>query len=216
MTLLEWQTYKKPCSELLYNCSEFKYQNDEWVDFPIGMGWKFIYHREQEFLKNDNHSQLVLCAINTYTDRRRRPIGGRDAILKILNNNGISNNLFSSNDYFNTLSKYKFIVSPEGNGVDCHRHYEALMAGAIPIVETHPGIAMKYEGCPILFTKDYSEINEVYLAEKYEMMKNTIYDFSKLFLSNYEKEIQNTIKSNGNYWGERLSGKKWYTVEILN
>lgn len=210
MTLSEWQSHKKLCSELLYNCSEFKYQNDEWVDFPIGMGWKFIHSKDLEFLPNGNHAQLVLCAINPHTDRRRRPDFGRDAILKKLSTNGISNTLFSSNDYFNILSNYKFIISPEGNGIDCHRHYEALMAGAIPIVEIHPGICEKYKGCPMLFTKDYSEINESYLYAQYEIMKDKLYDFSKLILSNYEKEIQKEIRLNGNYWSERLSGQKWY------
>lgn len=211
MTLLEWQNYEKPCSELLYNCSEFKYQNDEWVDFPIGMGWKFIHHKGLKSLPNGDHANLVLCAISSHTDRRRRPENGRDAIQKKLNTNGIPNTFFfSSNDYFHILPNYKFVISPEGNGIDCHRHYEALMAGAIPIVETHAGISEKYAGCPVLFTKDYSEINKSYLDKQYEIMKTKVYDFSKLILSNYENEIQNEIKANGNYWSERLSGQKWY------
>jgi hypothetical protein len=31
------------------------------------------------------------------------------------------------------IGKYKFVVSPEGNGVDCHRHYECIGLGAIPV-----------------------------------------------------------------------------------
>ena len=38
------------------------------------------------------------------------------------------------------LSKYKFIISPEGNGIDCHRHYEAILCGCIPIIEYNKDI----------------------------------------------------------------------------
>lgn len=36
-----------------------------------------------------------------------------------------------------TFKKYRestFVLSPPGNGYDCHRHYEALILGAIPII----------------------------------------------------------------------------------
>lgn len=36
-------------------------------------------------------------------------------------------------NYFNSLSTYKFVISPEG--IDCHRHYEALLARCVPIIE---------------------------------------------------------------------------------
>jgi hypothetical protein len=108
------------------------------------------------------------------------------------------------------LPKYKFIISPEGNGIDCHRHYEALMAGCIPIIEDNELIREKYKGCPILYTKDYSEITKEYLESKYEEMKNKYYDFSRLFLNYYDDKTQIEIKNNGNYWGNRLTGKTWY------
>lgn len=37
--------------------------------------------------------------------------------------------------YLKTLAKYKFCVSPEGNGVDCHRIWEALLCNCIPIIK---------------------------------------------------------------------------------
>ncbi len=57
--------------------------------------------------------------------------------------------------YFNSLPHFKFVISPEGNGIDTHRTYEALIFGCIPIVEYDINIQKKYEGCPIIFTKDY-------------------------------------------------------------
>lgn len=78
--------------------------------------------------------------------------------MKNLIKNGFSNNKLSYDCYFNSLKKYKFIVSPEGNGIGCHRHYEALLSGYIPICEYNPRTEEKYKNIPILYTKDYSDI----------------------------------------------------------
>jgi hypothetical protein len=212
LTLQEWQKIIKPKEELLFNCSEFSHQNDEWVSFPIGMGYTFInYQRNLEKVQVGNHENLVFCAINPDTDKRRRPIPiNRSSFLQNLYNNQIYNSYIDSNIYFEALPNYKFVISPEGNGIDCHRHYEALIAGCIPIIEENELIKEKYKGCPILYTKNYSEITKDYLEEKYKTMINVKYDFSCLLLSSFDEETRRQIKENGNYWGTRLTGKNWY------
>ncbi len=40
----------------------------------------------------------------------------------------------SPNDYFNLVRSSTFVISPPGNGLDCHRTWEAIYLGAIPIV----------------------------------------------------------------------------------
>lgn len=213
-TLSSWQIREKPRSELLYNCSEFNHQNDEWVPFPIGMGWSLIHSKSSLLdLQCGGHDDLVLCALNPDTDQRRRGSSSlhRRCILETLRSNGIQNTYIHGPSYFNALPTYKFIISPEGNGIDCHRHYEALMAGCIPIVEDHSGIREKYRGCPILYTKDYSEITPDYLEKVYREMVDREYDFRKVLLSSYSTEDQAQIRENGNYWSHRLSGRRWYT-----
>jgi len=212
MTLREWQKQKKPIEELLYNCS-ITNGRDEWVNFPIGVGWSIINNLDcYEKLQIGEHKNLVLCAISADTDRRRRRRNGKNrrSILFNLQRRGIINIMLSPKEYFSNISNYKFIISPEGNGIDCHRHYEALIAGCIPIVEENSGIRRKYQGCPILFTNDYSELTPFYLEKCYNEMLDKEWDFSKLFLSNYADEVRNEIIRNGNYWSNRLSGKKWY------
>jgi hypothetical protein len=213
MTLTAWQQTEKPSSELLYNCSEFDRLNDEWVPFSIGMGWTLIQNQTPlKHLQIGAHDKLVLCAISANTDGRRRGFStpNRNSILATLARNGIHNGYYASSTYFTSLPGYKFVISPEGNGIDCHRHYEALMAGCIPIIEEHEGIREKYKGCPILFTKNYSEITPAYLETVYATMKEQVYDFHRLLLSSYPEEEQAQIRANGNYWSQRLSGKQWY------
>jgi len=175
------------------------------MPFPIGMGYRY-----RQFHLG-SHSQTVLCAMNQYTDTRRRPSGrNRRTILATLQANGIQNTPLSPDVYFDTLPLYKFVISPEGNGIDCHRHYEALLAGCIPVIERNPVIEEKYKGCPILYTNDYSEITPAYLELKYEEMKTQTYDFSRLFLEFYPPETQAEIKRCGNYWMKQLTGQTVY------
>jgi len=213
MTLRQWQSTAKPIEEIIYNASECYYGNDLWVPFTIGISVWYANIPTENIPKTQlgTHEKLLHCAISDCTDGRRRPTGkNRASILRSLEERGVYNKKMSFTEYFETLPEYKFVISPEGNGIDCHRHYEAIMAGCIPIVENHPGISEKYYGCPVLYTHDYSEITEEYLNQKYEEMIDQTFDFSRLFLSKYDQSTQDFIKHNGNYWGQKLIGKKWY------
>lgn len=210
-TLREWQQLYKKEASLIVQASVID-GSDSWQPFPIGMCWQYILNAHKgKTIQVGQHDKTLLAAITPNTDQRRRPTGiNRVKIIENLQKNGIKNGLIDHHVYFNTLPMYKFIVSPEGNGIDCHRHYEALMAGCIPIIERNPLIEEKYKGCPILYTTDYSEITEEYLNTKYAEMLNTKYDFSRLFLTSYTEEQINTIKRCGNYWLYRTTGKTWY------
>jgi hypothetical protein len=37
-------------------------------------------------------------------------------------------------EYRKKLSMSKFVISPPGNGIDCHRTWESMYFGAVPIV----------------------------------------------------------------------------------
>ena len=57
------------------------------------------------------------------------------------------------------LLRSDFVASPPGMGADCYRHYEALVAGAIPIV-TRTSIALStLAALPVLVVDDYSVAN---------------------------------------------------------
>lgn len=210
-TLAEWQKREKDIGDFIVQASVID-GTDSWQLFPIGMQYSFCnIYTEGSKLQIGDHELTVFCGISETTDSIRRPSGlNRREFLDKLKNNGITNEVNDSNTYFCNLPKYKFVISPEGNGVDCHRHYEALMAGCIPIVEDNPITRYKYMGCPILYTSDYSEIDEAYLLQKYDEMIHKEYDFSRLFLSYYNISTQNYIKECGNYWTNRLCSMNWY------
>ena len=44
----------------------------------------------------------------------------------------------SFEEYLKNMDKYKFVLSLRGAGWDCHRHYECLLVGSVPIMEKGP------------------------------------------------------------------------------
>lgn len=213
MTLRHWMAIAKPLSQWLVNCSEYDRQEDGMVSFPIGMSYQIVKYTGDcsVLVEKGSHSKLVLCAIYPTTDSRRRPVGGKNrmSILQTLMALGIQNDFISYTQYIEGLKDYMFVISPEGNGIDTHRTYEALMAGCVPIVEADANIVSKYSGLPVLYTYDYSEISPSYLLENWNRMLDTVYDFSPLFLSYYDTAIQAQIRSNSNYWCNRTAGVVW-------
>jgi len=212
-SLRDWQKTSKPIDDLIVQASRIDGSDDGWQPFPIGMQYNYMhnFHRGDE-IQIGAHENTVLCCMEVTTDRRRRPHGiNRELIAKNLEKSGIENRALSHIEYFGMLPQYKFVISPEGNGLDCHRHYEAFFAGSIPIMEYNPLIEEKYKGCPVLYTTDYSEITESYLLDKYAEMVDKVYDFSALNLSYYSPETQVYIKECGNYWTNRFTNRSFYS-----
>lgn len=212
MTLQEWQkTFKQP-KDLIVQASAIN-GSDSWQTFPIGMCHQYgLNYDKNERIQFGSHSKTVLACFNEGTDnkRRKRNIVNRNTITETLLKNGIIRQSLGHFEYFDSLPDFKFVISPEGNGIDCHRHYEALIAGCIPVVEHNTLVEEKYKGCPILYTTDYSEINEEYLQKKYDEMKDEVYDFSRLFLSFYSEQEQAMIKKYGNFWMKKHKKNIWY------
>lgn len=198
-TLSHWQQIVKNPKDFILQASTIN-EWDGWQPFPIGMSFRWTDF-EDKWVSSQigTHTNLILVCVAERSDSIRRPIH-RASIVKSLQIKGFRNIRLNHDDYIMRLRDYKFVVSPEGNGVDCHRKYEALMAGCIPIIEDRPETRKKYAGCPILYTTDYKEINTLYLLKQYEKMLNTEYDFSRLFYSSYSEKEKESIRESCNYW----------------
>lgn len=84
-------------------------------------------------------------------------------------------------NYLKILNTYKFVASPPGNGIDCHRTWEAMYLGVIPIVEE--SILTNYYkeiGLPLLVIKDWGDLQNIS-----ELSLQKIYhEISPKFLNN--------------------------------
>jgi len=91
-------------------------------------------------------------------------------------------------EYYEDLASHKFVISPRGNGVDCHRTWEALYLRTIPIVRR--SVCMnEFEDLPILYIDKWEELCYTNLQEKYEEMVSKKYDLGKMKISYWEKRI---------------------------
>jgi hypothetical protein len=61
--------------------------------------------------------------------------------------------------YLDDLARYRFCVSPRGNGIDSHRVWECLYLGVVPVVErsTHTEL-WEERGVPLLAIDDWAEV----------------------------------------------------------
>jgi hypothetical protein len=92
-------------------------------------------------------------------------------------------------DYLQDLSQSKFVISPRGNGLDCHRTWEALLMGSIPIVRSS-SLDTLFSDLPVLIVKDWTMISESYLHEQYMLIKQKPFNRAKLFIDYWLTSIR--------------------------
>ena len=70
---------------------------------------------------------------------------------------------------WNKQKDFAFVICPHGCGLDCHRNWEALCLGCIPIVKTSH-IDNLYKDLPVLIVNDWNNIDK-------NLLNNTISQF---------------------------------------
>lgn len=85
-------------------------------------------------------------------------------------------------DSWKKILQYAFVLSPAGNGLDCHRTWEALALGAIPIVKTSP-LDTLYDDLPVLIVQEWSDITPELLTETVAKFKAKDFNYQKLALA---------------------------------
>lgn len=83
-------------------------------------------------------------------------------------------------DYLQEVAKSYFVVSPNGNGVDCHKTWEALYLGTIPIVTKSINIDF-YKDLPLVILNDWSDLDISYFS---------VDVYNKIW-SNFDKNVLN-------------------------
>lgn len=95
-------------------------------------------------------------------------------------------------DITKLYNKYLFVLSPVGNGLDCHRTWELFLAGCIVITKHSPLDEIFIDNqLPVVLIEDWYELN-INLSEKLKLWKEQ-------FLKNTDFEhIKSRLKFN--YW----------------
>jgi len=158
---------------------------------PIGLEnlRRLKFGRKKWFKNVSIKTNDILFSFNLYTNYLKR-----QPAFEALQNN-LDFQIFSNpEEYFENLKRTKFVISPEGNGSDTHRIWEALILNTLPImIKTSFTKNLQELGVPgiylnsweELFNYNKSQLNEIY---KEETNKN----FSYLMqLKYWEDKIKN-------------------------
>ena len=122
---------------------------------------------------NDFHKRKfkLICDIhlNSGNFNNERQI----AYQKSLNikNSFFINKAFSRNKYWRFMRNSQYIISPRGRGFDCHRTWEALILGVIPIIKSSVNDVL-FKELPVLIVNSYEEITNNLLIEN-TVLNNT-------------------------------------------
>jgi inositol phosphorylceramide mannosyltransferase catalytic subunit len=91
-------------------------------------------------------------------------------------------------DYFYNLYNHKFVICPNGNGMDTHRVWETLYLHTIPIMKRDINNQF-YTDLPICFVNDWSEITEDFLNSEYARIKAGSWNLAKLNFEYWRSKI---------------------------
>jgi hypothetical protein len=143
-----------------------------------------IYHDLRKKYNSSNKKiNKIFCDAHLRHSHPSRPI----MYEKIKNNKLINfqNERVKIQDIFEKFASHRFVLSPRGNGLDCHRTWEIFLLGSIVITETSSLDQMYIDNnLPVIILNDYNELNnydinklnELYNLHKNKCIENNILD----------------------------------------
>jgi hypothetical protein len=115
--------------------------------------------------------------------------------------------------------QYPFWLSPRGNGLDCHRTWEALYLDIIPIV-WNSSLNILYENLPVIIINDHKELNEKFLYDKFneisekKLSQTKSYQYEKLRHAYWRQLILNKSRYKEKKYIYQRQGLCWRANNI--
>jgi hypothetical protein len=158
---------------------------------PLGLENPHWKKTDIDFInKNKNNNKTELLYINLSTKTHN----SRSGTINTLKKKFTINKKVDWYTYIKELSRHKFCISPRGSGVDCHRTWECLYLGVIPIVEK--SVQMNhFQDLPILFVDNYNCIDVEFLNKMYDFFTNKTFNLDKLNINYWKKTISDEFNN---------------------
>lgn len=160
---------------------------------PIGLEnlRRLKFGRRKWFKNHKIKTNDILFSFNLYSNYLKR-----QPALETLNDH-LNFEIFSNTEeYFESLKKSKFVISPEGNGYDTHRIWESLILNTIPVmIKSNFTNNLKSLGVPGIYLNSWEELLNLNSFELDEIYKKEI---NKSF--SYLTELK--------YWEEKIKSYK--------
>jgi hypothetical protein len=91
-------------------------------------------------------------------------------------------------------SKYQFVISPTGNGPDCHRTWEILSICRIPIVKTTT-LDPLYRPFPVVIIKEWTDITEANMKKWSSQIHIDPNYLHSILFSDFWKQVMNDVSA---------------------
>jgi hypothetical protein len=114
----------------------------------------------------------------------------RNRVLAICKDYGYQNEKIKISKFRKRLAESRFVISPAGNGVDCHRTWEAFYHKTVPVIESKNNF-FEHIDLPILSVNSYQDFFKLSLDER-------ILRYEKIMSRNYPAIYMD-------YWIERIN-----------
>lgn len=138
------------------------FENKKW-EIVNGIKTKFL---EEVSISKIQPSSLVYFNCNIHTNiEERKKCHDELSTIKYVN---IDFPNLSYLEYLNKIKSHMFTLSPRGNGLDCHRTWEILMMGRIPILKREGSLEKLYKNFPVLFVDKWTDIDSIDLKNIFD------------------------------------------------
>jgi hypothetical protein len=91
--------------------------------------------------------------------------------------------------FLEQILSHRFVLCPPGNGVDTHRMWEVMLAGAIPVVLRSQAME-PFGDLPILFVDDYREVTREFLEAAWSRIPVPAEPPEMMYADYWKKKIQ--------------------------
>lgn len=145
---------------------------------PIGLENLRWGHQLPEIYKNvapsssDKRANALLVSFNPNTKERKEVVEvmkGKSWVKFALK--GTPSQLKGPKEFVEELSKAAFVLSPPGNGFDCHRTWEILACGAIPVLRRGTLHESTIRG-NVVWVNDWKDIESRAWLEEHTSLQN--------------------------------------------
>lgn len=160
---------KKPKAVSYWYSTNVCYKNDFLKSIPLGLANEYspknlnkLDYKNIEICKNKVEQIYVNFEINTNYFHRSK-------LKKSISKNNIfffEKNKVENLEYLKKLNKFKYVLTPWGNGVDTHRVWETLYAGSYPLIPNHYNFYSIFESENFLFNK-FNNLSSDYLTNNF-------------------------------------------------
>jgi hypothetical protein len=189
-------------------------KNSEWGD-------KIDCNLQEDMLNNiKNESKPfwereIKCYANFHFTINTKYGNDRIDAMKYINKELVfyENKKVNRKETWENQSKYAFVISPHGNGLDCHRTWEALCLGSIPIVKNSGISEDLFYKLPVLIVDNWKDVTIELLKRTINKFRNTTFNYEKLTLKYWMDNIKFKIN---NHNIPKIIYQTWKTKELPN